>query len=57
MTKHELLRSKVDNAGVEWLIRPHGFGRVIRYFHYVYLRHKLYSMPLYEAEKTLKVIP
>jgi hypothetical protein len=56
MTRYELLRSGVDNAYMEWVIRPYGFGRAVHYVHYRYLKHKLDSMPLREAEK-LEVLP
>jgi hypothetical protein len=55
MTRYELLNGKVDAAYAAWRIRPYGFGSVVYYLRYVYLKHKLYSMPLYEAE--LEVSP
>jgi hypothetical protein len=54
MTTYELLKSEVDNAYIEWLIRPYGFGRAVHYLRYLYLKHKLDLTPLYKAEKELR---
>jgi hypothetical protein len=57
MTKYALLQSEVENARIKWSVRPYGFMRVVRYVRYRYLKHRLDSMPLYEAEIELEVFP
>jgi hypothetical protein len=57
MTKYELLKNEVDEAFTEWLIQPYGFGRVVRYLRYRYLKHKLDFTPICEAERKIAVMP
>jgi hypothetical protein len=56
MTKYELLKGAVDSAYTAWRTRPYGFGKAVRYLRYMYLKHKLDSLPFYAAEKTVKTV-